>query len=169
MRFVILSQWCWPEPGFKILSLAQGLVQRGNEATVITGFPNYPQGKVYPGYRIQPWKWEEHEGVRVLRLPLLPYHGRSKFKRAVNCLSFALSASVLGPLLCGSADVMWVYHPPLTIGIPAWWIGLLRRVPFVFEIQDMWPESLTATAMAPPWRPSQRRAPKNKPRQPRAP
>src|SRR5439155_16041267 len=74
---------------------------------------------------------------------------RSKWRRTLSYFSFAASASMLGPVLCNSADVMWVYQPPLTIGIPAWWIGLLRRTPFVYEIQDMWPETLAATGMMP--------------------
>lgn len=113
----------------------------------ITGFPNYPSGKIYPGYRQRLWQWEEMDGVRVLRLPLYPYHGRSGALRAMNFLSFAMSALLLSPLLCGSADILYVYHPPLTVGMPAWGISLLRGVPFVYDIKDMWPETLQATGM----------------------
>lgn len=120
---------------------------RGHSVTTITGLPNYPTGKIYPGYHQRPWQREERDGVRVLRLPLYPSHDRSALRRIINYISFAASASCLGPFLCGSADIMWVYHPPLTIGIPAWWIGLTRRIPFVYEIQDMWPETVAATGM----------------------
>ena len=144
MRVLILSQWYAPEPDIKIHLLAKDLVSRGHRVISITGLPNYPQGRIYPGYHQRPWQWEEVDGVRVLRLPLYPDHSRSVERRSLNYLTFAASASLLGPLLCGPADVMWVYHPPLTVGIPAWWIGLLRRVPFVYEIQDMWPETLAA-------------------------
>jgi glycosyltransferase involved in cell wall biosynthesis len=85
----------------------------------------------------------------VLRVPLYPDHSRSGLRRILNYLSFALSASSIGAALCGPADVMWVYHPPLTVGIPAWWIGWLRRIPFIYEVQDMWPETLAATGMLP--------------------
>jgi glycosyltransferase involved in cell wall biosynthesis len=115
--------------------------------TVITGFPNYPTGTIYPGYRQQLWQREAINGVQVIRLPLYADHSRSAIRRALNYLSFALSATLLGPVLCGPADVLWVYHPPLTIGLPAWVIGLLRGIPFVYEIQDMWPETLAATDM----------------------
>jgi len=124
-------------------------VARGHQATSITGFPNYPQGRIYPGYRQRLWRREQIDGVQVLRVPLYPDHSRSTVRRSLNYLSFATSASLLGPALSGPADVMWVYHPPLTVGIPAWWIGLLRRVPFVYEVQDMWPETLAATGMMP--------------------
>jgi len=94
------------------------------------------------------WRqWEQRDGVRVLRLPLYPDHSHFRARRAANYVSFATSASLLGPILCGPADVMWVYHPPLTVGIPAWWIGRLRRVPFVYEVQDLWPEGVIASGM----------------------
>lgn len=147
MRILVLSQWYDPEPGFRVHPLSKELVARGHQVAVITGFPNYPQGRVYPGYRQRPWQWEQRDGVRVLRVVLYPSHDRSVVRRSLNYLSFAASASLLGPLLCGPADLMWVYHPPLTVGIPAWWIGLLRRVPFVYNIHDMWPEGLSATGM----------------------
>lgn len=147
MRILILSQWYPPEPESKIHLLAQGLVERGHQVTTVTGYPNYPSGRLYPGYRVKWRQWEMREGVRVLRLPLYPSHDRSGARRALNYLSFAASASILSPLLAGGADVMWVYHPPLTVGIPAWIIGLMRHVPFVYEVQDMWPETLTATGM----------------------
>jgi colanic acid biosynthesis glycosyl transferase WcaI len=147
MRVLLLSQMYVPEPDIKIHLLAKDLVTRGHQVVSITGYPNYPQGRIYPGYRQRLWKWEELDGVRVLRLMLYADHSLSAVRRSLNYLSFAATASSLGPVLCGPADVMWVYHPPLTVGIPAWWIGLLRRVPFVYEIQDMWPETVAATGM----------------------
>lgn len=149
LRILTLSQWYPPEPDIKIHVLARELAAHGHQVTSVTGFPSYPQGRIYPGYRQQLWKWEETDDVRVLRLPLYPDHSRSTVRRSLNYLSFAASASLLGPALCGPADLMWVYHPPLTVGIPAWWIGLLRRMPFVYEVQDLWPETLAATGMMP--------------------
>lgn len=131
----------------RIHPLARGLLAKGHQVTSITGLPNYPHGRLYPGYKQRLWQWEERDGVRVLRLPLYPDHSQAAVKRSLNYLSFAASASVLGPALCGRADALWVYHPPLTVGLPAWWMSRLRRVPFVYEIQDMWPETLQATGM----------------------
>ena len=147
VRILLLSQWYDPEPNIKSHLLARDLLTRGHQVTAVTGFPNYPTGKVYPGYRVRWRQWEWRDGVRVLRVPLYPEHSHSGLKRVLNYASFAASASMIGSALCGGADVMWVYHPPLTVGIPAWWIGLLRRVPFVYEVQDMWPETLAATGM----------------------
>lgn len=147
MKVLILSQWYPPEPAVIPHGLATELVERGHEVLSVTGFPNYPLGRIYAGYHQRLWKWDELGGVRVLRLPLYPDHSRSGVRRALNFLSFAASASLLGPILSEPADVMWVYHPPPTIGLPAWWISALRRIPFVYEIQDMWPETLLATGM----------------------
>jgi glycosyltransferase involved in cell wall biosynthesis len=147
MRILLLSQYYTPEPDIKVHLLARSLVARGHQVTTITGFPNYPHGQIYPGYHQRLWQREIKDGVQVIRLPLYPDHSRSVIRRTLNYLSFAASASILGPILCGPADVMWVYHPPLTIGFPAWLIGLLRRIPFIYEVQDMWPETLTATGM----------------------
>lgn len=147
MRILTLSQWYLPEPEIKIHLLGRDLAARGHSVTAITGFPNYPQGRVYPGFRQRLWQREEMNGVRVVRLPLFPDRGRSAWKRAANYLSFAASAAVLGPALSGPADVAWVYHPPLTVAIPALSLSWLRRVPFVYEVQDMWPETLPATGM----------------------
>lgn len=147
MRILMLSQWCWPEPAARIHPLAEGLVKRGHEVTILTGFPNYPSGAIYAGYKQRLWQWEYKEGVRILRVPLYPSHDRSSWRRIINYLSFAVSASTFGLFRSGPADVMWVYHPPLTIGIPAWWISLIRRLPFVYEIQDMWPETVATSGM----------------------
>ncbi len=147
MRILLLSQWCSPEPDVRILPLATGLVERGHQVTVITGYPNYPGGKIYDGYRQKLWSSEQHNGVRIVRLPLYPSHDRSSIRRIANYFSFAISSSALGPFLSGPADVLWTYHPPLTIGIPTMWISLLRRIPFVYEIQDMWPETVASSGM----------------------
>jgi colanic acid biosynthesis glycosyl transferase WcaI len=147
MRVLILSQWYAPEPACKSHNLAKELVARGHQVLSITGYPNYPQGHIYDGYRQRLWYREQLEGVQVLRLPLYPDHSTSVFRRSLNYLSFCASVVALGPILSESADVMWVFHPPLTVGVPAWWIGLTRRIPFVYNVHDMWPESLSATGM----------------------
>ena len=147
MRIVVLSQWYTPEPDVKSHLLAKDLATRGHEVTSITGYPNYPEGMLHAGYRIRWRQWEVRDNVRILRVPLYPDHSRSTLKRVLNYASFAASAATIGTALVGPADVMWVYHPPLTTGLPAITIGGLRRVPFIYEIQDMWPETLAATGM----------------------
>jgi len=148
MRIVLLSQWYRPEPEPKVHVLGRDLVARGHEVTAITGLPNYPSGRIYDGYRLRPWpQVEVVEGVRVVRVPLYADHSRSALRRVLNYASFAAAASVFGPWMTGPADVMWVYHPPLTVALPAMVIAAARRVPFVYEVLDMWPETLGATGM----------------------
>jgi len=147
MRILMVTQWFDPEPTFKGLAFAKALRERGHEVEVLTGFPNYPGGKVYPGYRIRHFQREVMEGIPILRVPLYPSHDDSAARRSANYLSFALSASIIGALSVRPADVMHVYHAPATIGLPAMVIRMLRRTPFVYDINDLWPDTLGATGM----------------------
>jgi len=147
VRVLILSQYYPPEPIPKPHELARGLAERGHEVVVITGFPNYPAGKLYPDTRLRLWKWEILDGIRILRLPLYPDHSRSVVRRALNYGSFAVAAALLGSVLGGPVEVIFAEHPPLTIGLAAWVIGRLRRVPFLYAVNDLWPESVEATGM----------------------
>lgn len=147
MRVLILSQWCYPEPDLKALTFARELQKKGHTVQILTGFPNYPGGKLYEGYRV---KWSQKEvidNVEIIRVPLYPSHDQSGSKRILNYLSFAFSAAFLGVFRVKKADVMYVYHPPATVGIPAVFIRFFRRIPVVYDIQDMWPDTLTATGM----------------------
>ena len=146
-RVLLLTQWFDPEPTFKGMVFARELVRQGFEVEVVTGFPNYPGGKVYPGYRIKLLQREVIDGVQVTRVPLYPNHDQSAIKRVLNYASFAASALVYGLFVARRADVMYAYHPPLTVGIAASLIRLLRRIPVVYDIQDMWPDTLRATGM----------------------
>lgn len=142
----MITQWFDPEPTFKGLLFARELQRLGHEVEVLTGFPNYPGGNVHPGYRIRPWQREVMDGVPILRVPLYPSHDSSGIKRAANYLSYAASAS-LGALLMRRPDVAYVYHPPATTSLPALVLNALKGVPFVYDIQDLWPDTLAATGM----------------------
>jgi colanic acid biosynthesis glycosyl transferase WcaI len=147
MRILLLTQWFEPEPTFKGLVFARALAARGHVVEVITGFPNYPGGRLYPGYRIRLLQRETVGGVRLLRVPLYPSHDRSRVGRAANYLSFAAGATVIGGLLARTPDVIYAYQPPATIGVPAGLIGWSRRAPILLDVQDLWPDTLTATGM----------------------
>jgi colanic acid biosynthesis glycosyl transferase WcaI len=147
MRILLLTQWFDPEPTIKGLPFAHALMRAGHDVHVITGFPNYPGGKVYPGYRVRLWQHELMQGVPVTRVLLYPSHDHSALGRVLNYVSFAISATVAGMFTSFKADVMYVYHPPLTVGLSAMVIGAFRRVPFVYDIQDLWPDTLQATGM----------------------
>lgn len=148
MRAIFLTQWFDPEPGaIRGLPLAEWLTRRGHSIKVLTGFPNYPGGNIYPGYRLRLRQREVMKGIPVLRVPLYPSHDGSALRRIFNYGSFALSASSLGTLLIGGADVGYVYHPPATVGLPAMVLKGLRGIPFVYHIADMWPESVVESGM----------------------
>ena len=147
MKILLLTQWFDPEPSFKGLAFARELARRGDTVEILTGFPNYPGGKVYPGYRIRPWQIERMEGFRVCRVALYPSHDRSALRRSFNYVSFAVASAILGPFLVQRPDVIYVYHPPGTIGLPAlllrWWFS----APIVYDVQDLWPDTIAATGM----------------------
>jgi glycosyltransferase involved in cell wall biosynthesis len=147
MKILILSQWYPPEPDHVVSGLAESLRDFGHDVAVLTGYPNYPSGKIYPGYRLRVRHQETIRGVPVYRVPLYPDHGESGVKRCINYLSFAASAACIGPWQVPRPDVIHAYHPPLTIGCPAWVLSQRFRVPFTYEIQDMWPETLSSTGM----------------------
>ncbi|MGO4808529.1 glycosyltransferase family 4 protein [Cupriavidus sp. 2MCAB6] len=146
-RILLLTQWFDPEPTFKGMVFARELVRQGFEVEVLTGFPNYPSGKVYPGYRIRLLQREVIDGVQVTRVPLYPNHDQSAIKRVLNYVSFAASSLIYGLFMAKRADVIYAYHPPLTVGISASLIRLFRRIPVVYDVQDMWPDTLRATGM----------------------
>ncbi len=147
MRILILTQWYPPEPALLMQELAQTLLALGHDVTVLTGYPNYPTGTLYPGYHVRLHQREMLAGVPVVRVPLYPEHSRSSVRRVLNYVSFALSSTLLGPWLVKRPDAIFAYHPPLTVGLPAYVLSRLWRVPFVYQIQDMWPESLSASGM----------------------
>ena len=147
MRILFLSQFFAPEPFFKGLFFAKGLARLGHKVEVLTDFPNYAGGRVYDGYRASFLQREIMDGIPILRVPLYPSHDRSAFRRSLNCLSLAASAASIGAGLVKPADVMYVCHPPGTIGLPAYVLRLLRGIPFVYDIQDLWPEAVAHSGM----------------------
>ena len=148
MRIVIVTQYFWPE-SFRINDLALGLRSRGHEVTVYTGKPNYPEGRFFPGYGFFGRSIEDYQGVKVIRVPLLPRGGGGPARLVLNFLSFALLASLLAPLRCrGEYDAILVFEPsPITVGLPAVVLKWTKRAPLLFWVQDLWPENLEATGM----------------------
>ncbi len=148
MRLLFLSMHYRPEPcDTRTSELAAALAAKGHQSTALTSFPNYPYGRVYDGYRQRPWRVETIDGVKVIRVPMFPDHSRSAKRRALSYLSFWASASSLGPALARRPDLLWIHHPPLTTAVAGAWLARLMRVPFVLEIQDIWPETLVSSGM----------------------
>ncbi|MFT5519472.1 MAG: colanic acid biosynthesis glycosyl transferase WcaI [Enterobacterales bacterium] len=145
MKIVFISQWYYPEPDGRVSALAEGLVEKGHEVTVITAFPNYPQGKIYDGYKVSLFQREAINGVNVIRLPIFADHSHSVIKRMLNYLSFFLSLFFLAPWFIKKVDIFWSYTP--FVVIPTIWCGLLFRKPYVLEITDIWPDTINETGM----------------------
>ena len=146
MRILFLSQWFQPEPFFKGLPFVNALLERGHHVEVLTGFPNYPGGKVYPGYRVRLYQGETMDGVKIHRVALYPSHDKSALHRIVNYLSFSLSALILGPWLIDKPDVIYVYNL-VTLGFPAFLMRLLFGSKVIIDVQDLWPESVVNSKM----------------------
>jgi glycosyltransferase involved in cell wall biosynthesis len=146
VRILLLTQWFNPEPTFKGLPFAKELVNLGHEVEVLTGFPNYPGGKVYKGYKIKLFQKEEMDGIRVIRVPIYPSHSAGTLKRIFNYLSFGISAIIIGNFLIKKPNVVYLFHSPAS-GLAAIFMRIFRRIPFVFDIQDLWPDSLSVTGM----------------------
>lgn len=146
-RILLLTQWFYPELSFKGLTFAKELRKLGYEVQVLTGFPNYPGGKVYNGYKIKLFHREVIDEILVFRVPLYPSHDNNVLHRIANYTSFALSAAFIGFFGIKRPDIIYAYHPPATIGFPALFFRLIYRVPLVYDIQDLWPDTLATTGI----------------------
>ncbi len=147
MRILLLTQYFAPEPAAKFTGLAQNLGARGHQVQVLTGFPCYPHGRTYEGYRQKLYSQETIDGNLVTRVAQFPDHSRSIFKRALYYFSFALSAATIGLFQTKRADVIYVYQSALPTGLAAWVISRVKRMPYVLDVVDLWPESVAATGM----------------------
>lgn len=145
-RVLLLTQWYEPEPTFKGSLFARELVRGGYDVEVVTGYPNYPGGKLYPGYSLS-WRSRDMiSGVSVTRLWLYPSHDASALRRLANYASFALSAFLYCCFSARKPDLIYVYQLP-TLAFAAVLIKMLFGTAVVFDIQDLWPDSLRATEM----------------------
>lgn len=145
MRLLVVSQYFWPE-NFRINDLVAELVLRGHQVTVLTGLPNYPDGKIFEKFLSDPAHYSHYEGAEVIRVPLMP-RGQGGLRLMLNYLTFAVSASIVGlwKLRGRQFDVIFAYQlSPVTVGVPAALIRAVKRVPLVFWVLDLWPETLQA-------------------------
>src|ERR1700689_1848201 len=147
MRILYVSQYFPPEmgaPAARVYELAREWVKRGHSVQVLTGFPNHPTGVIPEGYRGELWREERVDGIEVCRVPIYAAPNRDLVRRWANYLSYALSASVVGPLLARRPDVLIATSPQFLTGTAGLWLSRLFRCPFVFEVRDLWPASIVA-------------------------
>ncbi|GAA4749391.1 glycosyltransferase family 4 protein [Nocardioides endophyticus] len=150
MRLGVLSQWFAPEPGGGAVPtvLANGLVDRGHDVQVVTGFPNYPTGRIYPGYRQGLHVRETlRPSLDVRRVPLYASHDQRAARRSLNYLSFAGSAAAIGARDLSDRDAMWVFNSPATVPLVARRVRRRYGVPYLLHIMDVWPDSVIESGM----------------------
>ena len=152
MKILYVSQYYPPEmgaPAARAAELARHWVNAGHDVTVLTGFPNHPTGVVPPEYRKSMRRLVAREtvrGVKLIRTWLLPFPNRKPYERMLNYASFFLSSATTG-LFAAKPDVLIATSPQLLVALSGWWLAFVKRVPFVFEVRDLWPESLAAVGM----------------------
>jgi colanic acid biosynthesis glycosyl transferase WcaI len=152
MKILYVSQYFPPEmgaPAARAAELSRHWAATGHDVTVLTGFPNHPTGVIPPEYRDKFRRLVAHEqtnGVNVVRTWLLPFPNRKAHERMLNYSSFCISAASTG-LFLPRPDVVIATSPQLLVGLSGWWLARWKRAPFVFEVRDLWPESLAAVGM----------------------
>lgn len=147
MRVLIFNQYFWPE-SFRINEIACALKARGHEVEVMTGKPNYPEGKFFAGYGAWGIKKESWRDIPIYRVPMLARGNRGAIKLALNYLTYIISGFLFAPWLLRKEkyDVIFVYAvSPIFQAIPASFLGWLKGAPVVVWVQDLWPQSAEAT------------------------
>ena len=152
MKILYVSQYFPPEmgaPSARAAELAHHWARAGHSVSILTGFPNHPTGIVPPEWRgrMRHLAYRERVGdVDVFRTWLWPLPNRKAHERMRNYASFCLSAALRG-LTIPRPDVIIATSPQLLVGLSGFWLGSTRGVPFVFEVRDLWPESLAAVGV----------------------
>ena len=146
MHILFLSDNFPPEvnaPASRTFEHCREWARAGHRVTVITCAPNFPKGKVFAGYRNKLWQSEEMEGIRVIRVWSYITANSGFAKRILDYLSFMFTA-VPATWFVRKVDVVIGTSPQFFTACAAWTTGCLKRVPFVFELRDLWPESIRA-------------------------
>ncbi|MFY9647046.1 MAG: glycosyltransferase family 4 protein [Terriglobales bacterium] len=149
MKILYVSQYFSPEmgaPAARASELSRHWSRMRHEVTILTGFPNHPTGIVPEEWRSRLRRLhftETVDGIQIVRTWLWPLPNRRAHERILNYTSFCLSAGLSG-LPLRRPDVIIATSPQLLCALSGWWLAWCKRVPFVFEIRDLWPESLAA-------------------------
>lgn len=145
MHILVVTQYFWPEQ-FKINDIVEELQRRGHSVVVLTGKPNYPTGVVFEQYLRSPFKYNSYKGAKVIRVPIIA-RGKNTFSLILNYFSFVLSASFFGLwfLRIYKFDTVFVFGTsPITVCLPAIFIGKVKKAKIVLWVLDLWPDTLQA-------------------------
>jgi glycosyltransferase involved in cell wall biosynthesis len=146
MHILFLTDNFPPEtnaPASRTHEHAKRWVASGHRVTVVTGAPNFPSGMVHPGYRNAIWQRETVDGIEVVRVWTYITANEGFVRRTLDYLSFMVSA-ILAGLFLPRPDVIVATSPQFFTPCAAWVVSMLRRRPFVFELRDLWPDSIVA-------------------------
>lgn len=140
-HILVISQYFYPEQ-FRVNDLCKEWVKRGYEVTVVTGIPNYPGGKFYPGYSWIKKRKESYEGVQIIRLPLIP-RGRNSIMLFLNYVSFVISGGIWSRITRIKTDRVFIFEvSPMTQALVGIWYGKRKKIPCYIYVQDLWPENV---------------------------
>lgn len=141
MKILIVTQYFYPET-FRVNSLCAELVKRGHDVTVLTGFPQYPQGKIYDGYGFNKEYEHEWNGAKIERLKVLP-RGKTPIGLLLNCITFVREGKKWVKNCTEKFDAVYVFEvSPVTVGLPAAEYKEKFGTPVFFNVQDLWPENV---------------------------
>ena len=146
MRILILSHYFPPEvnaPASRTYEHCKQWVRDGHEVTVVTCAPNHPRGTVYEGYRNKLFQREEKDGIQVVRVWTYVTANEGFLKRTLNYLSYMVAAVLVAPFL-SRCDVVLSTSPQFFNGLAGYLVSRLKRLPWILEIRDLWPESIVA-------------------------
>jgi len=150
MRILYVTQYFPPEmgaPQARIPELMSRMIRLGHQVTVLTAMPNYPHGRIFPGYRNRIVLGETFDGMRVVRTWIYPTIALGLFRRTASALSFAVSSVLLGAWRVGSQDVILVESPPLFLALTAVLLKHVLGCPYIAVVADLWPEVAIETGM----------------------
>lgn len=140
-HILVISQYFYPEE-FRINDICREWVKRGHKVTVVTGIPNYPQGKFFKGYGWFKKRKEEYEGVQIIRLPIIS-RGKGSIRLALNYFSFVISGFFWKLFTRVKADKVFIFEvSPMTQALPGVWYAKRRKIPCTIYVQDLWPENV---------------------------
>ncbi len=143
MKILIITMYFAPDSGanaHNITELAEGLAGKGHEITVVCAFPHYAENRIDAAYRGKFVQHDQHGSISVYRTYIyVPRNKTSLFGRLLNYVSFNFFSTLVG-LWAGRFDVILTPSPPLTIGLTAWVISRLKRIPYVYNVQDIYPD-----------------------------
>jgi len=141
MKILIVTQYFYPET-FRVNTLCEELVKRGNEVTVLTGYPQYPKGKIYEGYGFKVHYEKEWNGAKIERLKVRP-RGKTPLGLLLNCYTFVAEGKKWVKKCKEKYDAIYVFEvSPVTVGLPAVAYKEKFGTPIFFNVQDLWPENV---------------------------